>query len=143
MSRSTRRFISIPRPVDLLDPMTDDLATDPDTKKPLPSVAFFDFARRALLVDPRFHEDYHGVCARSDIAAAMRAPVDGVIELAEDDWQMLKAVVEKPEHVAPTPMGPQRAKGYGYYHPLVIVQFKGFLDAIVSAGTSPPLGEKR
>jgi hypothetical protein len=96
------RYIVIPAPITLKDPITGKPIQTPDSKDE--RITFEDYLGR-LMHNPLWGESYHNMKAQREVLAAWdkaKPDVDkpdtkAVIALAEEDWQRLKQAVEFPK----------------------------------------------
>lgn len=74
------------------------------------------FIERTLLRDKQFGASAEWLIAALEIRTAFRCSGNGVVELSDDQWTKLSAVTRNPSDP---------------YNPLVMIEAKSFLDAIL------------
>jgi hypothetical protein len=133
-----KRFIEIPQPVVLKDPLTKEILRDKDGK---PEEVVFETFLNKLMHNPKWVESYPNMKSAKAIEEAYQEAKDrgdGVIELAEEDHLKLKDAAENPKSVFVNQiMGPQTQMGYGY-HPTLASQLLPMVTPIVEAKTERP-----
>ena len=120
-----KKYISIPDPVSLKQPNSD------DPVPPGKPITFLEFVRAGLFNDPRWISNYNALCSRAAVDEAIRDAEAGIAILAEEDWKILDAVVQNPKKLDGQP-------GYDGFHPLLFSQFLPFLRAVKEASDSAP-----
>jgi hypothetical protein len=119
------KYVVVPEPILLRDPVTkEELKDEKGEVKPQ---TFSDFIGK-LLFNPMWAENYKNIKSAKAIDKAFSA-VNGIVQLAEEDWKKLKDLVENPKG------------GYGY-HAAVMPQLLPFLDAIMEACDAAPEEKK-
>ena len=116
------RYITVPSPVTLVDPMTGEALKSP-TGGDAEAITFDDIIVR-LMQNPMWGESYHNIKAQHEIMQAM-SKKEPVLMLGEDDWQRLKSAAEFPK------------PNIGY-NPVLVHQLLPLLSAIIDATTTDP-----
>lgn len=122
-----QRFIVVPANVEvvLLDP------SGQDKKVPF---TFKDFIKHLLDTNPVWGKSYKNIRSAMAIEQALVLKVAGEVGvLAQEDWDLLKEAVEKPQMSGPG----GSVEGFGYI-PQVVRQLVSFMDAIVQATDKEP-----
>jgi hypothetical protein len=118
------RYIQVPSPITFIDPSTRKPLMAPNGEQEKP-VSFEDVMLR-LLQNPSWSESYHAIKAQDGVVKAMEASKEtGVLAMAEEDWQRLKAATEFPKTLN--------------YHPVLLHQLLPILSAIMEATTTNPM----
>lgn len=93
-----------------------------------------EFVRHLLDTNPVWGKSYKNIRSAMAIEQALEGKIAGdLVVLAQDDWDLLKEAVEKPQMGGPAGV----AEGFGYI-PQVIRQIVGFMDAIIQASEKQP-----
>lgn len=79
------------------------------------------FIERTLLRDKQFGGNSDWLIAALEIRTGFRVPADGFVTLTDDQWNKLSAVAKQPSEP---------------YNPLVMIEAKTFLDAILKPETT-------
>ncbi len=133
-----QRYIKIPEPVILKDPVTRKPLTKDDGQPEDPVT--FEAIVNKLMHNPMWTETYPNIRAANAITDAL-SKANGVMVLAEDDWKKLEAAVQNPKQVVISQAGPATVIGFGF-HPVIVPQIVSLLDAIVEATTNAPVEQK-
>ena len=129
-----KRYIVIPEPVVLKDPVTKEILKDKDGG---PETWDFKIILNKLMSNPKWADSFQNMRAQDAIETAFEEAVDGVMELAEEDWVKLKEAVETPKTQLMTNMGPQVVPGFGM-HASLSRQLLKLVAPIMDAKTERP-----
>ena len=128
------RFIIIPEPVVLRDPVSKE---EFKTEEGASQRWDFKTILNKLMNNPKWGESYANMRAQESIEDAFENAKDGVMVVAEEDWNKLKDAVETPRFQINSPMGVQVVGGFGI-RPDVSRQLLPLLKPIVEAKTERP-----
>lgn len=93
-----------------------------------------EFVRHLLDTNPVWGKSYKNIRSAMSIEEALENAVAGsVVSFAQDDWELLKEAVEKPQIGGPG----GTSEGFGYI-PQVVRQIVSFMDAVVKATDKQP-----
>ncbi len=129
------RYIKIPAPIVVLDPATRTRVINTEGD---PELFSFATVLGWLMRNPIWTESFVAMRAQLAIEKAheLCKVGAGIMELAEEDWLLLKRCVEEPRSFVNTPSGPQIVAGLGV-NPAMVGQFVALLAPIVEAKTTP------
>lgn len=116
------RYITVPPPVTLIDPVTNEPLKNAagELEKPIS----FDTIIIRLMAHTLWSETYANTKAQHEVMQALKAQSGGVISLGDEDWQKLKQAAESPRFLA--------------FNPVIIYQLLPLLTAIMDAPTTDP-----
>lgn len=117
------RHIVCPPPIQVTDPASGKPMVD-DQGQPVKPITLADLVTTKLLFAPIWAESYKAVKSAKAIDDAF-AKGNGVVALAQEDWQRLKDLIENP-------------KGGFAMHPAALRQLIPHFDAILNATETPP-----
>jgi hypothetical protein len=122
-----QRFVIVPADVQVA-------LVDQEGKERSIPFTFKDFIKHILDTNPIWGKSYKNIRSAMAIETALILKVAGEVgTLAQEDWDLLKEAIEKPQMAGP---GGQ-IEGFGYL-PQVVRQLVGFMDAVVSASDKEP-----
>lgn len=106
------RYITVPEPVTLVDPITDEsFKVD---------VTFKEFVCKCLMADARWVSSFKYIEAAQEVLAAIKSG-ESLLMLDKDTWEKLKTIADAPQG------------GYAHYHGSVLPQLISFIKAILDA----------
>lgn len=128
------RYIEIPAPITIKDPVS---------KEPLLNdgkLEIWDFKTMIskIMSNPKWGESYVAMRAQAAIEDALADAKDGVMVVAEEDWNRLRDAAENPRSQVITNMGPQVVQGFFGVHPTLARQLIPLLAPIMDAKTERP-----
>jgi len=136
-------YIKIPESVRFVDAKT----REPFGKTPdeiaKNTVSFEDLVLK-VMDNPKWNKSYKAIKSADAIMMALREALDGdgVMVLADSDYQEMKTAVESPEIIVYGPTGePRVSPGFGI-HPRLSPQLIPLCDAIINASEEDPRAEK-
>lgn len=120
------RYIAIPAPVQFRNPDTDEPVDGPDGQ------LTWEKFMRAISYNPLWVENAQAFKAQLAVFTAWdkakaERDIGRVLVIADEDWQVLKKCIEKPNPV-----------GFGW-SPALARQLVPFMDAVLEAGTKVPV----
>jgi len=119
-----KRFIKVPKDIHITDLRTGEQLFLGQAGSSVPWISTFkDFICGTLLQDARFGRTAANVLSGAEIRAAL---IGEVVQLDEDDYELLKSVLQTPE------VG---------YRPEVAIQLVPFFRAILDATTADPTAQ--
>lgn len=118
------RYITKPADVTLVNPVT----KEPLISDGKPAVWTFDQLVHRLMANPLWVENLSAMRAQKSILDALENAQDGILVLAEDDWQKLKEAAETPR----TTVDNGVSHGLGL-HPTIASQLLPLLMRIIEA----------
>lgn len=125
-----QRYIQIPGPVTIVNQESREPIKSPDGKDA--TVTFAQLVAK-LLNNPQFAESYAAIQSADAITVALDEARDGVMQLAEEDWNRLRDAVQNLRTA--TEHGPQAGLGW---QPWVTRQLLPLLRAIMTAADKAP-----
>jgi len=128
------RYIEIPTPIILKDPVS----KEPLLNDGQPETWDFKLIISKIMSNPKWGESYAAMRAQAAIEDALAEAKDGVMVVAEEDWNRLKDAAENPRSQVITTMGPQVVQGFFGVHPTLARQLVPLLAPIVDAKTERP-----
>lgn len=131
------RYIVLPEAIVLRDPLTKEEFKSPDGK---PEVWDFKTILNRLMGNPKWGESYANMRSQEAIEDAFENAKDGIVQIAEEDWNKLKDAAENPRYQHNGVMGAQVIGGLGI-RPDVVRQLLPLLRPIVEAKAERP-GQK-
>ncbi len=129
------RYISIPIPVALHDPLTKQALVNAEG---LPETWDFGAILNKLMANPKWAETFANMRSQEAIENAFEeSKTSGVMALAEEDWVKLKDAAETPKTQINTVQGAQLVPGYGV-HPSLSRQLISLVAPIIEAKHERP-----
>lgn len=126
------KFITIPDPVQFVDPRTKQTLTGPGN-----SLSFGDLLHK-VMDNPKWGQTYKLIKAADAIMAAYDEADDNVMVLSEEDHKQLKEAVENPKVLVLFDSAPaQTQSGFGI-HPRLSRQLIPLCDAVILAEDKDP-----